>query len=67
MRQLFYYKMRQLLQNATFVTKCNGTVGIKTTKNCFFIAFGATLCYRVTFKKKISKILDLQIFEFLYF
>ena len=25
-RQVFYYKMRQLLQNGTFITNCNSTM-----------------------------------------
>ena len=33
MRQLFYYKIRQLLQNATFITNCDSAHMLKVTYN----------------------------------
>ena len=33
-RQDFYYKIQQLLQKATFITKCVGTIGIKSIECC---------------------------------
>lgn len=33
MRQVFYYKMQQLLQNAAFITNCDSKINFSNFKN----------------------------------
>ena len=64
-RQDFYLKMRQLLQNVTFVTKCDSTLMNIMRRKKFHLSSTSLLC--IVNCQNVSTFKNLSLFLLLFF